>query len=47
MLLPSIDYKEYFANFANSRPIEQHLALNFKLERRHFMVSNQSVKVER
>jgi len=32
-----IDYTQYFANF-NSRPIEQHLMLDLKLEKKHFMV---------
>lgn len=37
-LLPSLDSTEYFANF-NSRPISQSLSLNFKLNKKHFMVS--------
>lgn len=40
-LLPSIDYAEYFANF-DSRPLEQHLKLSLKLDKKHFLVSSQA-----
>lgn len=37
-LLPSIDYPRYFANF-EGRPLDQHLKLSLRLDKKHFMVS--------
>jgi hypothetical protein len=41
--LPSIDYREYFANF-DARTNDQHLMLRLKLAKEHFMVSHVHVR---